>query len=736
MKPVSICLAPPTSSNNPLEMPTLNQIGVMVTSAINLTTNIRNVSNPSGFYTCTPSSSLAPLQATQGPFMNLMVAKLPVTRPPSVILQSRSNLVRANVALPTLRGPATVQLSQNLPLSGSSIAPTSAISVRTRNIPGVQAITSLPGSVVHLPNQSGTINAQVFANSSAFKQIVTTGQQKVTGGETVNLVITNSHDGRGNSKTNQIFLNQEIKTNVPAVHNLTKVNGTAQKTIAVPSPAQVVPPKMFNISHSGSNTAAACQRLLGAVNPGGASKSNVINLTPSSMPKSSFIITSQNSHGGMVGGSALAMNISSANFVSANQQPTKISMNANHIIAASKQMIVTSSGEVIMSTQANHHLGQPVSSSSVAGYKPTVYAVATSSVMNHNVTPSIALMTQPGTGSTLPLNAPQKTLETSSVVPSSVKLSPQIVTSPRPRILSRKRINDASPSSYAIQSKNGPIVLFNNSSAEQQQPTSSATVLVTQNYVPMNQQQQSLQVQQELSIHQQHQKSASTEDRPPTPRKKPRKQLFDSVNETHADDASSHTIKPLESQTHESGDSGTSHATEQKTILKRPRPSLLNSFNYQLKPAQHFLRPTDVKVRTDNKKLSVSDMVQNVSKQNGWRNTILSTQLHNSAGDEYSLVQKPLENFLKLLEEEVSPYSKIASKSTLYGNQAVSENLSFIDRISVKINDLTRANIQRNKIIIDNLNEAKQVLTKVTTDHREKLSLCTKRIAHKRSLAK
>lgn len=175
---------------------------------------------------------------------------------------------------------------------------------------------------------------------------------------------------------------------------------------------------------------------------------------------------------------------------------------------------------------------------------------------------------------------------------------------------------------------------------------------------------------------------------------------------------------------------------EPVVYLKRPRKSLrdtpyLAKTSHQL----HFVRHSEVKPKTE-KKVAITELLGEVGKPStGWKLTHLAEQLLQSSTDETTTMQATLTNFLDVLERDISPFSKCAENATLFGDPNA-DKIDLKDRLCVKINDLTRANLQRTRVILDHYKESRQLLTKLSTEHKDKVAGLAKRIGHKRGFVK
>lgn len=670
IKPIGICL----SANSGREIPIIT-----TTNVTSLTSSTRNDSNSSNFYTSAAVSSAGPIQVGA---LKVMVANiapnssLPQNRQQTVILQPRINTTRS-LQMNPIRGP-TVISSQNLSSSLSST--TSSISVRTRVIAG-QTLQTNPLPVLNLTTVTNAATSSNSSSTNTVKQMIT-GQKFITPGnvETVNLVMTNPSDVRTirTNNTNEIKSNQMFTLH--NVHNLNRVNGP--KSVIPGSAIVAAQPKMISISNAGQS-ANVCQRLGILGTSVGNNKQAVINL-----PKS-FIITSPNATL-TASGAAIAnmVSISSANFVTTGQA-TKISVTPNHIIAGAARHPVSS----ISITQSN-----------LISSKPTIYTVATTNATLLNQVSSSSTTISPiqnanfhtnlsTTLTTSVTNSLSSTYSKPTIITTNISpIKPQLQanpSSPRPRILSRKRVQGDSPT-LTVKSTNGSL---QNATPNDSRPISNS--LDAPNFIK----------------HELKNESLNNYEANYSVRKKPRKQLLEPT---------SPKSRELDCEYNSKEDLTEKNNNNKQVIVLKPKPSLLRTYYYQHKSPPHFHRYSDVKIRPM-KKSSNQEIVYFYRKQNDLKNNLLSHHLKLVRDEENSLFKNSLNEFLECLEKKISPFSKCATVLTLYGNSHLSSSLRPVDQMSVKLNDLTRANIQRSQIITDQLSQDEQRVSTLLTEHREKL---------------
>ncbi|OTF77441.1 hypothetical protein BLA29_003188, partial [Euroglyphus maynei] len=471
---------PPTNSAQPSPQTVtkndLKQIGICLPSntQMEITNNTANANNSS---TGQQSLNLSYSNATKnvvtnstnnfyttattaGQFqmgsLSVMVAKLnPSTRQQTVILQPRINTTRgATLQIQnSIRNslPNSQTISTSFPSSNSS-----SISVRTRLISGQgnhhdrTTIPLLNLSTVAASSStaatSGPSNTSSNVTTNSVKQMLT-GQKFITAGsvETVNLMISNPNEVR-NLKTNAP--NNEIKS-------LYKINGPKQSTALVT--AQTTP-KMISINNaSGHQSCATTATRFGILSSNANAKSAVINL-----PKN-FIITPTGTSG-----ITNMVSISSANFpanriplsrqhtvtttlsaihssnsslqstttatVTAKPTPTTIyTVNTTTANVLSNPNIITTLQPILTNQQSNNHqtsnISSTTSSIAIASNNATKQAMNIQTI--NNISPVKSNLS-------FPLNHHQ------SMTPSS----------PRPRILSRKRTITDSPTTITIKPSN------------------------------------------------------------------------------------------------------------------------------------------------------------------------------------------------------------------------------------------------------------------------------------------
>uniref|UniRef100_A0A1B0CTQ2 Histone deacetylase complex subunit SAP130 C-terminal domain-containing protein n=1 Tax=Lutzomyia longipalpis TaxID=7200 RepID=A0A1B0CTQ2_LUTLO len=192
-----------------------------------------------------------------------------------------------------------------------------------------------------------------------------------------------------------------------------------------------------------------------------------------------------------------------------------------------------------------------------------------------------------------------------------------------------------------------------------------------------------------------------------TPRKKPRKQQIDSGTDAAPQPEAPKATMPQVNNKENNNQM-------QEVTIKKPRTcSLLETYKQNWKAANnHFQRYSDVKPREE-RRPSVMDLANQahvLQKVNGWKIYHLSAQMED------------------LCELESQVYDKLSSM--LQVMEAHEQNPD-VDRV----NDLLKGNMQRSKVIIDGVNEARGQIMKIF-DHKSHVSDIIHRCASKRNFKK
>lgn len=194
-----------------------------------------------------------------------------------------------------------------------------------------------------------------------------------------------------------------------------------------------------------------------------------------------------------------------------------------------------------------------------------------------------------------------------------------------------------------------------------------------------------------------------------SPRKKPRKQLLH-VNEELKDSTSSEDDDfddekiDIKDEDFEFKDEYVDDDGVRWTLEKnRPNVSLLNFYNISWKSRNnHFQRYTDVKPK-DERRPTVNELSNQrgvIQKASGWKLYHMAAQMEDLTGLEKTLHQKVLS-----LQDSIAP-------------QPVRQHAPEDD--SGLLHELTQANLQRSKLIADQLEEARTSMLKVL-DHKTKI---------------
>ncbi|XP_055529596.1 histone deacetylase complex subunit SAP130-A [Wyeomyia smithii] len=163
-----------------------------------------------------------------------------------------------------------------------------------------------------------------------------------------------------------------------------------------------------------------------------------------------------------------------------------------------------------------------------------------------------------------------------------------------------------------------------------------------------------------------------------------------------------------------SGKESTSTGKDASSNRKVRNVSLLESYKQSWKAANnHFQRYTDVKQREERRPtiVDISNQSHVLQKVNGWKIYHLSAQIEDLCELESQAYDK-LDQMLKCMEATPKPSPEIE-----------------------RINELLKGNMQRSKIIIDGINEARTQIMKIF-DHKTHVSDIIQRCASKRNFKK
>lgn len=471
--------------------------------------------------------------------------------------------------------------------------------------------------------------------------------------------------------------------------------GPAAKTLTARAPQ----PKVINLTTSGGAAGATRHNILLSPATGGTSaKPAILNLNKSA----SAVIINPNS--------AVQLTTGTGNF------------NSQHL-AAKSAVIPINSAVMTIGQLPRHH---PVASVSTAAPFPTTQRIITSNQhlqQHHVVSISAASSLKP-----CPVPTSGSPVKQSIPVPTPA--------SPRPSILSRKRVVPE------VRSANHLLT-----------PTKSRPEVTTK----------ALDTGDDDSHSALDRLSNATQESAATPRKKPRKQLLepfdlsstnlkllncndqvpmretdapgvpeeeerlpvdedmDDEDQEETDDASQEDMDCED----EEEDEDESFSTPSPPASRKPRISLFPTHPPNWKALQHhFLRYTDVKPKPE-KKLTLSELSnEGLQKKNGWKIHHLATQMEDMSENESELLQR-LNVVLTSFEEKVAGLPLM--------RQAICPDSPFLVSLGDKLADLMRGNIQRSSLFQEQMIESKQLLIKLTNDHRERVGKLTKKNINKRT---
>ncbi|KAF8767883.1 Histone deacetylase complex subunit SAP130 like protein [Argiope bruennichi] len=192
-----------------------------------------------------------------------------------------------------------------------------------------------------------------------------------------------------------------------------------------------------------------------------------------------------------------------------------------------------------------------------------------------------------------------------------------------------------------------------------------------------------------------------------SPRKKPRKQLLaaNELIETHSSEGDENNfdakVKMKEDQDEEK--------TKYVTFYKRPSMSLLSTYRQTWKPRHnHFSRYSDVKPKEE-KKPTVNELANQkgiLQQVNGWKIYHLSAQMEEVIELEETVYSR-LSNLLEFVEKDPRALR----------NRTISNSLTDEDKIINKLTDLIKGNLQRSKLVQEQVAESKQQAIKIL-DHK------------------
>ncbi|XP_040204798.1 histone deacetylase complex subunit SAP130 isoform X5 [Rana temporaria] len=208
--------------------------------------------------------------------------------------------------------------------------------------------------------------------------------------------------------------------------------------------------------------------------------------------------------------------------------------------------------------------------------------------------------------------------------------------------------------------------------------------------------------------------SLSAGELPPgaSPRKKPRKQQHvisteegEMMETNSTDEERCHTVKPLTSRPEKRKSPPKEYIDEEgvRYVPVRPRPpiTLLRHYRNPWKAAyHHFQRYSDVRVKEE-KKLTLQEMANQkgiACRVQGWKTHLCAAQLLQLIKLEQDVFDR-----LTVLQEGLIPKKKTATDDDLH-----------------RINELIQGNMQRCKLVMDQITESRDCMLKVL-DHKDRV---------------
>ncbi|XP_035222877.1 histone deacetylase complex subunit SAP130-like isoform X1 [Stegodyphus dumicola] len=218
-----------------------------------------------------------------------------------------------------------------------------------------------------------------------------------------------------------------------------------------------------------------------------------------------------------------------------------------------------------------------------------------------------------------------------------------------------------------------------------------------------------------------------------SPRKKPRKQLLyansfqiaaNELMETHSSEGEENNFDVKVKIKEELGVKE-EEKTKCVTFYKRPTMSLLSSYHQPWKARHnHFARYSDVKPKEE-KKPTVNELANQkgiLQLANGWKVYHLTTQMDEVIGLEETVYSR-LSHLLNFVENDPPA---LRNRTLLNSDE---------DRIINKLTDLIKGNLQRSKIVQEQVTESKQLAIKVL-DHKANIVEMVNKYISKRPLKK
>lgn len=558
---------------------------------------------------------------------------------------------------------------------------------------------------------------------------------------TINLLMTNDGGGRGGYRIHGDILSVTKQPGtVSSIHNLAKIRQAGGLAVGQP--------KVISLSGGNPVTVATNNALqgpqvarLGIIShmSGGAgsntSKQSPINIV---MPKSQAVIHNPGAPGQLVNSSGHHVVASFGGVPTSQGKQTVIpvnqtvvtltatSQNSRHIITSNSTP--SGAGSAGSHVQLAHHHQRQANPSNNQQQAPTNSGLS----VQQN---AASVNTSP--------------MKSGSVANSPIKQQPQLQqgptpSSPRPSILTRKRIGNDNP---AIQAANVALFKTTNSNATPKPPPvavlSESSITVKLEEIESN---DATAVATALSSQQSLPSSTANSEAGATPRKKPRKQLLEPFTLSTSQNikllsSSDDSTRGREDDDLDSDDTSKDFRDERVSYVnnasKKPRPSLIGTCNTPWKSLQyHFLRHSDVKPKPE-KKLTLSELSnEGLQKKNGWKIHHLATQMEEMGDNELEVYDR-LNKVLETFEPSSNGIETNGTSSHLHDevHDLLAEPLVPGGQMTMadKLTDLIRGNLQRSNLFQEQITESKQLLIKLTHEHRERVGKLTKKCANKRT---
>ncbi|KAI1295388.1 putative histone deacetylase complex subunit [Halotydeus destructor] len=672
----TICVAgPPTIHTSSV---TGNSVGHRATAIA--------ASNASGTTTAFyPATSVAPAPiGTTLQSLGLMVTRFSGSdahRQPTVILHPRP--IATGMRTGTNVVVTSTTAARGVPLTTGQGIP---IRLQAASQQGAQAVTigQAQGSTIQVMNLSVSNPTGNATHQASVKQICTPTGRLNFPLDGVNLVVAGEPGRVLNVKPATTIQHAKIRTagNQPAkVINLTgtPVSMTTSNSIAAP--------------HQVTRLGIISQLPGGASNQGNAKP--ILNIT--AINQKPAVILNPQTPGLVTSGTTV-----------------------HSVVSAHGKTVIPVNQAIMTLTAATHNSRHTVISSTSAAVSAP-QQIQYTNAQQQKITPASTVVLQT-THSGVNISSPMKQNVQASPV-KQAQLQQGTPSSPRPSILIRKRIgNDGLPSSVVNN-------LFKTTPTKVPQPAAvmNESVVIKTETIEADPMVDAFLSQSTLTA-----TPGSSQETGATPRKKPRKQLLEPFNLS-----TSQNIKLMGSSDNESNrekeDIETDNASEPETPItvpvvtsKKPRPSLLGSYSAQWKSLQyHFLRYSDVKPKPE-KKLTLSELSnEGLQKKNGWKIHHLATQMEEMSDNESEIHER--------LTKVLDTFERMGK--TLFDDNVQTSNPGQI-KMSDRLTDLVRGNLQRSSLFQEQISESKSLLVKLTQEHRERVGKLTKKCANKRTFIK